>query len=218
MSQKFLLNISRNDVCLSSRESAQSFSEPRPIFGPAVGRCYSTALGCSGAHSVSTADALCSQESCSFSLSLSLFFFFFFEKGWGEETLNRKKIKTKQTNWTDKTSHHPTNFYCSHTHLGDQMLKFGFIKNQFLTSLSSLLIHYNTYKILFFKLCPSSSANWTKTKKEYRGVPIVTQWLRTMRLQVQSVPLLSGLTIRHYRELWCRLQTWLGSRVAVALA
>ena len=29
--------------------------------------------------------------------------------------------------------------------------------------------------------------------------------------------LLSGLRIQHCRELWCRLQTWLGSRIAVAL-
>ena len=39
-----------------------------------------------------------------------------------------------------------------------------------------------------------------------------------MRLQVQSLVLLSGLRIQHCRELWCRLQMWLGSRVAVALA
>ena len=34
-----------------------------------------------------------------------------------------------------------------------------------------------------------------------------------------SVPALAQwLTIRHCRELWCRLQTWLGAPVAVALA
>ena len=38
-----------------------------------------------------------------------------------------------------------------------------------------------------------------------------------MRLWVRSPPLLSGLTIRHCRELWCGLQKRLGSRVAVAL-
>ena len=37
-----------------------------------------------------------------------------------------------------------------------------------------------------------------------------------MRLQVQSLASLSGLGIWHCRELWCRLQTWLGSGVAVA--
>ena len=39
-----------------------------------------------------------------------------------------------------------------------------------------------------------------------------------MRLQVRSLPLLGGLTIRRCRELWRRLQTRLGSRIAVALA
>ena len=29
---------------------------------------------------------------------------------------------------------------------------------------------------------------------------------------------LSGLSIRHCRELWCRSQMWLGSQVAVVLA
>ena len=38
-----------------------------------------------------------------------------------------------------------------------------------------------------------------------------------MRLQVPSLALLSGLRIQHCRELWCRLQTWLRSRVAVGL-
>ena len=38
-----------------------------------------------------------------------------------------------------------------------------------------------------------------------------------MRLRVQSLALLIGLGIRCCRELWCRSQTWLGSRVAVTL-
>ena len=50
----------------------------------------------------------------------------------------------------------------------------------------------------------------------------MAQWLtnptRNHEVQVQSLPLLSGLTIRRCRELWCRLQMRLGSRVAVALA
>jgi len=53
------------------------------------------------------------------------------------------------------------------------------------------------------------------------GVPVVAQWLwirlGTMRLRVRSLHLLSGLTIQRCRELWCRLQMRLGSRVAVAL-
>ena len=52
----------------------------------------------------------------------------------------------------------------------------------------------------------------------HMGVPIVAQWLtnltRNHEVAVQSLPLLSGLTIRCCRELWCRLQTRLGSRVA----
>ena len=39
-----------------------------------------------------------------------------------------------------------------------------------------------------------------------------------MRFRVQSLALLSGLRIWHCCELWCRSQTRLGSRVAVALA
>ena len=39
-----------------------------------------------------------------------------------------------------------------------------------------------------------------------------------MRTWVQSVALLSGLRIWCCRELWCRVQTWLGSVVAVAVA
>ena len=41
--------------------------------------------------------------------------------------------------------------------------------------------------------------------------------LGTMRLWVRSLALLSGLKIRHCRELWCRSQTLLGSGTAVAL-
>ena len=52
--------------------------------------------------------------------------------------------------------------------------------------------------------------------------PVVAQWkqirLGTMRLQVWSMALLSGLTIRRCRELWCRTQTLLGSGIAVAVA
>ena len=55
-----------------------------------------------------------------------------------------------------------------------------------------------------------------------RGVLIVAQgkqiWLGTMRLLVWALALLSGLRIRHWRELWYKLQTWLGFGVSVALA
>ena len=36
-----------------------------------------------------------------------------------------------------------------------------------------------------------------------------------MRMWIQSLALLSGLRIQHCRELWCRLQTEIGSQVAV---
>ena len=39
-----------------------------------------------------------------------------------------------------------------------------------------------------------------------------------MRLWVQSLALLSGLRVQHCCVLWCGLQMWLGSDVAVALA
>ena len=41
--------------------------------------------------------------------------------------------------------------------------------------------------------------------------------LVTMKLQVRSLSLLSGLRIQHCRELWCRLQTRLGPCIAVAV-
>ena len=51
---------------------------------------------------------------------------------------------------------------------------------------------------------------------------MVAQWLtnptRNMRLRVRSLALLSGLGSRHCHELCCRLKTWLGSGIAVALA
>ena len=53
------------------------------------------------------------------------------------------------------------------------------------------------------------------------GVPVVAQQkqsrLVTMRIQVQSLALLSGLRIWRCHELWCRSQTWLGSGIAVAV-
>ena len=60
------------------------------------------------------------------------------------------------------------------------------------------------------------------TKEARTGVPLVVQqkWipLGTMRSRVWSLALLSGLRIQSCHELWCRLQTQLGSGVAVALA
>ena len=53
------------------------------------------------------------------------------------------------------------------------------------------------------------------------GVPIMDQQKRiqlgTMRLQVRSLALISGLRIWHCHELWCRSQMQLGSHTAVAV-
>ena len=50
----------------------------------------------------------------------------------------------------------------------------------------------------------------------------MAQWKRiqvgTMRLRVRSLASLSGLRIRRYQELWCKLQMRLGSGIAVAVA
>ena len=58
-------------------------------------------------------------------------------------------------------------------------------------------------------------------KKKKSGIPILTRWrqiwLVTMRMWVCSLALLSGLSIWHCCELWCKLQTWLGSCVAMAV-
>ena len=41
--------------------------------------------------------------------------------------------------------------------------------------------------------------------------------LVSMRMGVQTLVLLNGLRIGHCHRLWCSLQTWLGSGVAVAI-
>ena len=57
--------------------------------------------------------------------------------------------------------------------------------------------------------------------KGISGVPVVVQRKRTplvsMRMQVRSLVLLSGSGIWRCCERWCRLQTWLGSCIAVAV-
>ena len=64
-------------------------------------------------------------------------------------------------------------------------------------------------------------------KKKYRlkvhliGVLVVTwrQWIQMafMRMRVWSLASRSGLRIWRGREVWCRLQVWMGSGVAVAM-
>ena len=57
--------------------------------------------------------------------------------------------------------------------------------------------------------------------KVHEGVPTVAQQKRIQPVStgmwVQSLASLSGSGILHCRELWCRLQTQLGSCVAVAV-
>ena len=59
-------------------------------------------------------------------------------------------------------------------------------------------------------------------KENLEGVPIMAQVvmnLTRMRMQVQSVDLLSGLRVQHCHELWwCSLHKQLGFYVAVAVA
>ena len=61
-----------------------------------------------------------------------------------------------------------------------------------------------------------------KSKREGREFP---SWLSckgsqlaSMRTRVRSLTSLSGLRVLHCHELWCGLQTQLGSHIAVALA
>ena len=60
-----------------------------------------------------------------------------------------------------------------------------------------------------------------KKKMTFGRVPIVAQCkqisVEAMRFQVQSLALLIGLRFRCYHELWCSLQTQLGSGVAVSV-
>ena len=64
-----------------------------------------------------------------------------------------------------------------------------------------------------------SALGWSQDEHGGGVLPVVVQqkriWLGTMRLQVWSLALHSGLRIQCCRELWSWLQTWLGSGIAV---
>ena len=79
-------------------------------------------------------------------------------------------------------------------------------------------------KIPYFKIWASSIIRkteailkifrtWSSHYAQQKGI-----WQVTMRLEVGSLALLSGLRICRSHELWCRSQTQLGSYVAVAVA
>ena len=73
------------------------------------------------------------------------------------------------------------------------------------------------------RISPNNSKCFQGTRsKIYKlGVPVMAQrkriQLRTVRLWVRSLALLSGLRIQRCRELWCRSQTQLRSGVAMAV-
>ena len=94
--------------------------------------------------------------------------------------------------------------------------------------LYSRFVFYSSIGIEILKIIGLSKIIIMTTTTNYNrgsgGVPVLAQWkliriqLGTMRLRVWSLASLSGLRIRHCRELWCMSKTWLGSRVAAALA
>ena len=56
------------------------------------------------------------------------------------------------------------------------------------------------------------------SQKKIPGVPVVAQTPTSLHEDaVPSLAMLSGLRIRHCRELWCRPQRWLGSHVVVTV-
>ena len=58
----------------------------------------------------------------------------------------------------------------------------------------------------------------TDIEKNYGSVETNLASIASIRTQVQSLALLSGLRIRHYHELWCRSQMQFRARVAMAVA
>ena len=79
-------------------------------------------------------------------------------------------------------------------------------------------IYYYYYIDSYWELAKIYLSSSFKSKLR---VPIVAQQKRirlgTMRLQVQSLASLSRLRIWCCHELWCRLQMWLGSGIAVVV-
>ena len=90
---------------------------------------------------------------------------------------------------------------------------------------------FSFFQDIFFFCATSSSvlgAICSFSRMIISGVPVAAQkkriqlgtmrlQVRSMRLQVRSLAFFRGLRIWCCHELWCRLQTWLGSGIAVAM-
>ena len=87
-----------------------------------------------------------------------------------------------------------------------------------------LCVNLSTYLSIYLSICLEIQ-KWEgnfQNINHFLGVTVMVQWKRiwlgTMTLRVRSLASLSGLRIQHCPELWWRLQMWLGSDVATALA
>ena len=84
-----------------------------------------------------------------------------------------------------------------------------------ITFLKNLMLIRNSVGFL------QTGVRWL-SKVNCLGVPILVQRKRiqlgTIRLRVRSLASLSRLRIQRCHELWWRLQVWLGSGIAVAVA
>ena len=80
------------------------------------------------------------------------------------------------------------------------------------------ITNYINYKL---KKSLSQKTKVVRLKTSVFGVPAMAQQLvkltSILRKQVRSLASFSGLRIRCCRELWCRLQTQLGSHIGVAV-
>ena len=92
--------------------------------------------------------------------------------------------------------------------------------NQYLSFLHTIL-SLEVFSNYSFQLSETGFSYAFILKFTILGVPILAQWkqiwLASTRTQVRSLVSHSGLRIRRCCELWYRSQTWLGSRVAVAV-
>ena len=82
--------------------------------------------------------------------------------------------------------------------------------------------HFNCLKVMHSLKMTWSSHHGAAEVNLTRNHEVVVLWnqirLASMRMQVRSLALFGGLRIWRYCELWCRLQTQLGSGIAMAVA